>query len=69
MLVKFDQWVLRRLNALYNLTHFVGILLGRMDIMTSKSKQLVDSQTSFLVCLKLVQYSAMKETFIIIAGH
>ena len=38
-----------------------------------KSKQLVDSQNSFIVCrfknLKLVQNGAVNETFIIIAGH
>ena len=42
-----------------------------MDIMTTvRSKQLVDSQASFLVyhfkSLKLVQNSAMNETFIIV---
>ena len=40
---------------------------------TVKSKLLFDSQNSFLVYhfkrLKLVQNGAMKETFIIIAGH
>ena len=38
-----------------------------------KSKELADSQNSFLVyhfkSLKLVQNGAMNETFIIIAGH
>ena len=50
------------------------VLLGRMDIMTTvKSKLPVDSQNSFLVyhvkSLKLVQNSAMNETYIIIGGH
>ena len=50
------------------------VLLGRMDIMTTvKSKLLVDSENSFLdyhfKSLKLVQNSAINETFILIAGH
>ena len=59
---------------LYVVLHILWALLGRMDIMTTvKSKLLVDSQNSFLVyhfkSLKLVQNSAMIETFMIIAGH
>ena len=54
--------------------HILWVVLGRIEIMTTaKSKLLVDSQNSFLVyhykSLKLVQNSAMNETFIIKAEH
>ena len=62
------------LLLIYRYCNILWALLGRMDIMTTvKSKQPVDSQNSLFVyhfkSLKLVQNSAMNETFIIIARH